>query len=256
MSDISNDTKGGAQRRPSSFRRWGMIVTGVLGVAVLLSLCIWQMQRLQWKEGVIATLETRLAEPPKVLPGTFDPDLQEFSRVRIVGRFSGEVGKHGFPDAPLLTSRKFIGPGYRIIQPFDLTDGRRIMVDRGFSPVETKNEGGVASRLTPAPDGVIEIVGALRWPEVDTDQAYGVNDNVWTARDLTAMAQLFGAEMVLVVAETSSAVGEWPKADPIRAVNVRNNHLEYAITWAALAIGWAIMTGFLIFRPDRGSAKA
>lgn len=254
MTDISKHAKGGAQRRPSSFKRWGMIVTGVVGVAVLLGLCVWQLQRLAWKEGVIDTLEARLAEPPKALPQEFNPANEEFSRVRIEGQFLGELGEHGFADAPLLTSRKFVGPGYRVIQPFDLTNGRRIMVDRGFAPVETKNQGGAASRPTPAPSGVIEIVGALRWPDVSTDQAYGVNDNVWTARDLATMARLFGAEEVLVVAETSSAVGEWPKADPIRAVNVRNNHLEYAITWAALAIGWAIMTGFLIFRPDRKSA--
>lgn len=256
MSNISKHAKGGAQRRPSSFKRWGMIVTGIVGVAVLVGLCIWQIQRLVWKEGVIAQLEARLAEPAIALPKVFDPDLQEFSRVRIEGRFRGEIGLHGFTDAPLLTSRKFIGPGYRVIQPFDLTDGRRIMVDRGFAPVETKNQGGVASRPTPAPDGVVEIVGALRWPDVSSDQAYGVNDNVWTARDLSAMARLFRAEIVLVVAETSSAVGDWPKADPIRAVNVRNNHLMYAITWAALAIGWTVMTGFLIFRPDRKTNEA
>lgn len=233
-----------------------MIVTGVVGVSVLVALCAWQVQRLAWKEEVIATLEGRLAEPPAALPARFDPDSQEFSRVRIEGRFTGEVGGHGFVDAPLLTSRKFVGPGYRVIQPFDLIDGRRIMVDRGFAPVESKNEGGAASRPTPAPDGVVEIIGALRWPDESVDQAYGARDNVWTARDLTAMARVFGVEEVLVVSETSTAVGEWPKADPILAVNVRNNHLEYAITWAALAIGWAIMTGFLIFRPDRKSAES
>ena len=51
------------------------------------------------------------------------------------------------------------------------------------------------------------------------------------------MARLFGAEEVLVVSETQTAVADWPKADPIQTVNIRNNHLEYAITWAALAIG-------------------
>ena len=231
-----------------------MIATGVIGVAVLVGLCIWQVQRLAWKQDIIATLEARLAEAPVAMPTNFDPKTQEFSRVRIMGRFGGDLGKHGFADAPLLTSRKFVGPGYRVIQPFVLTDGRRIMVDRGFAPVETKNAGGVASRPTPAPDGVVEIVGALRWPEAGSGQAYGKNDNVWTARNLPVMAQLFAAEEVLVVSETSTSVGEWPKADPIRAVNVRNNHLEYAITWAALAIGWAVMTGFLIFRPDRKSS--
>ena len=114
---------------------------------------------------------------------------------------------------------------------------------------------GAAARPTPAPDGVVEVIGALRWPDEAVDQAFGPNDNVWTSRDLAAMARLFASEEVLVVAETSTAVGDWPRADPIRAVNVRNNHLEYAITWAALAIGWAAMTGFLIFRPDRKPAK-
>ena len=251
MSDISKLEEGGAERRPSSFRRWGMIVTGVVGVAVLIGLCVWQLQRLDWKEGVIARLEARLAQPPTALPETFDPESQEFSRVLVQGQFLGEAGGHGYTDAPLLTSRKFVGPGYRIIQPFDLSDGRRIMVDRGFAPVEIKNEGGAASRPTPAPKGAVEIIGALRWPDETAEQPYGENDNVWTSRDLAAMARLFGAEKVLVVAETSTAIGEWPKADPIQAVNVRNNHLEYAITWAALAIGWAAMTGFLIFRPDR-----
>ena len=230
-----------------------MIVTGVLGVAVLIGLCIWQVQRLSWEEGVIAQLEARLAQPPSSLPAVFDPTTQEFSRVRIEGQFLGEKGDHGFKDAPLLTSRKFVGPGYRIIQPFDLSDGRRVMVDRGYQPVAEKNEGGAASRATPAPEGVVEVVGALRWPDESADQAFGPNDNVWTSRDLDAMARIFGAEKVLIVSETSTAVGEWPRADPIRAVNVRNNHLEYAITWAALAIGWAAMTGFLIFRPDRKS---
>ena len=70
------------------------------------------------------------------------------------------------------------------------------------------------------------------------------------------MARLFGAEEVLVVSETQTAVADWPKADPIQTVNIRNNHLEYAITWAALAIGWAVMTGFLIFRPDRRSSRS
>ncbi len=254
MTKASNLSEGGVQRRPSSLRRWGMIVTGVVGVAVLVGLCIWQIQRLAWKEGVIAQLETRLAQAPVALPTAFDPETQELSRVRIEGRFLGETGSHGFSDAPLLTSRKFVGPGYRIIQPFDLTDGRRVMVDRGFAPVEAKNEGGAASRPTPAPEGAVEIVGALRWPDETADQAFGARDNVWTFRDLNAMSKIFGAEKVLVVAETSTAVGDWPRADPIRAVNVRNNHLEYAITWAALAIGWAAMTGFLIFRPDRRQA--
>ncbi|MFV0475801.1 MAG: SURF1 family protein [Pikeienuella sp.] len=234
--------------RPSRFGRLGLIVTGALGVAALVSLCIWQVQRLEWKEGLIAVLETRLAAPPGPLPATLDPAAQEFSRVEITGRFDGAKGTHGFADAPLLTSARPFGPGYQVIQPFTLTNGRRVLVDRGYVPTEEKNENGVAARPTPAPAGDLTLVGALRWPEEgDEDPDFGANDNVWTERDLKEMAAIFGTEPVLIVAETSSAAGEWPLPRPIEAVNVRNNHLEYALTWGALALVWAAMTGWFAF---------
>ncbi|MEL7463584.1 MAG: SURF1 family protein [Pseudomonadota bacterium] len=230
--------------------RIGIVATGVLGVAILVWLCLWQLQRLEWKEGVIAEMETRMAAAPGPLPETFDIDGQEFSRVSLTGRFSGEAGAHGFVDAPLLVTLRPYGAGYRVIQPFTLSDGRRVMVDRGYTPVEEKNEGGAAARPTPAPEGEIVLIGALRWPvsEYEEGPAFGARDNVWTGRDLPEMAELFAAEPVLVVLETSTAVGEWPKPRPLEAVRIKNDHLEYAITWGSLAFVWALMTGWLAFR--------
>lgn len=247
----------GGESRPSLFGRIGVIATGLLGVAVLLGLCLWQVQRLEWKQGVIATLEARLAGDPAPLPATFDPESQEFTRVTLTGRFDGETGAHGFTDAPLLTSERPYGPGYRIIQPFETVDGRRVMVDRGYQPVAEKNDRGAASKPTPAPAGEITITGALRWPDEGTgSKGYGASDNVWTARNLDEMARLFNAEPVLIVAETSTATGKWPVPIPIAAINVPNNHLNYAITWGLMALAWAIMTAWLIFRPQGRKAQA
>lgn len=242
--------KGGASR-PSRFKRIGVLATGALGVAVLISLSVWQFQRLEWKAGVIATLESRLEAPPAPLPAAFDPETQEFTRVTITGAFDGAKGAHGFTDAPLLTTLRPFGPGYRVIQPFETVEGRRVMVDRGYIPVAEKNEKGVALRPTPAPPGPLALTGALRWPDEGEGRAYGERDNVWTSRNLEEMAALFGVEPVLVVAETSTAVGRWPIPQPIRTVNVPNKHLEYALTWAALAIAWAGMTGLLACRMRR-----
>ena len=228
--------------------RTGIVLTGIAGVVVLVALCVWQIQRLEWKQGVIATLDARLEAAPKPLPATFDREAEEFSRVAIRGAFDGAPGAHGFVDAPLLVSLRPYGPGYRVIQPFETEDGRRVMVDRGFAPVESKNEGGAASVATPAPVGVVEIIGALRWPDEGGDGApFGASDNVWIARDVAAYEDVFGVEPVLIVAETATNVGEWPVPQPIEAVNVRNNHLEYAMTWGALALVWAVMTGWLAF---------
>ncbi len=246
---MAGQSEKGGSGRPSSFRRWGMLATGIGGVAVLLSLCLWQARRLEWKEGVIATLEARLAAAPVPLPAALDPATQEFSRVRLTGRFDGAKGANGAADAPFITTLRPHGPGYRIIQPFETAKGRRVMVDRGYVPVGEKNEGGAAVRPTPAPEGEIEVVGALRWPEEGGEGPdFGARDNVWTERDLSEMAAIFGAEPVLVVAETSTAVGDWPVPTPIAVIDVPNNHLQYAITWGGLAAVWAAMTGVLLFR--------
>lgn len=235
--------------RPRPFaRRYGMVALGAVGVAVLIALSVWQFQRLAWKEALIAELEGRLAAPPVVLPAELDPATDEFRRVTLTGKFSDVTGAHGFADAPLLTSVRPHGPGYRVIQPFDLADGRRVMVDRGYAPVASKNRLGAAARPTPAPADFITLTGALRWPDETGDPPFGADDNVWTARDLGVMAELFDAEPVLVVAETDTAVIDWPRPQPLEAVKVRNNHLEYALTWAALAVIWAAMTGYLAFR--------
>lgn len=225
------------------------IVIGVVGVAILLGLSAWQVQRLAWKEALIDRLEARLALAPVPLPQAPAPG-DEFLRVEIAGSFDDAEGSHGHPDAPFLTTRDR-EPGYRIIQPFTLENGRRVMVDRGFVPAALKNEGGLAVKPTPAPEGKVTLTGALRFPDETADPPFGARDNVWVARDLSAMAEVFGTEPVLVVSETPTG-GEdgWPQPMPL-TVDLPNNHLNYAITWALLALVWAVMSGFWLRRELR-----
>ena len=73
--------------------------------------------------------------------------------------------------------------------------------------------------------------------------------NIWIARDLPAMAAELGTEAVLIVAaETDPADG--PDPLPV-TVNIPNNHLEYAVTWFGLAVVWAGMTLWLLWRIKR-----
>ncbi|MEM6943477.1 MAG: SURF1 family protein, partial [Pseudomonadota bacterium] len=226
------------------------LILGVAGTAALFALSNWQMNRLEWKLGLIETLEARLAAPPVPLPATVSLD-DEFLRVSLTGRFDGEAGTHGFVDAPFLTTRDKQA-GYRILQPFALTDGRRIMVSRGWVPVEQKNEGGRAIRPTPVPEGTVTLIGALRFPDDPQSPAFGANDNVWIARDLDLLAKIFATEPILVVAETSTPGpdGAAPIPQPL-TVNLRNNHLGYAITWWLLAAFWAGMSTLLTQREWR-----
>ncbi|MEM6487098.1 MAG: SURF1 family protein [Pseudomonadota bacterium] len=231
--------------RPVRSRLWAPLILGVLGTGILIALCVWQIQRLAWKEGVLAELEERLRTTAVELPDSFDPARDEFRRVAMFGAFVQTPGAHGFVDAPLLDS---LGkrPGYRIIQPFRTNDGRTIMVSRGWVPLEAKNIEGRAARPIPAPVGETLVVGSLRWPEDPQEPAFGPNDNVWIARNLDAYARVFGAERVLVVAETPSPGPRTPSPSirPLTTAIVPNNHRGYAITWGLLAATWAAMTAY------------
>ena len=254
MSDnaaAATGTGGGAGRRPRAF---ATIALGAAGLAVLLGLMVWQIQRLAWKEALIARIEARLAAAPVALPDRPDAARDEFLRVRVQGRFTGSVGAHGHADAAYLTSLRPWGPGYRLVQPFETDRGRLILVDRGYVPLAEKNQGGRAALPIPAPPDVLTLTGALRWPEPGdffADAGAGPADNVWLTRDLARLAPLWGTEPVLLVAESATAVGPWPVPQPV-TVDLPNDHLQYAVTWGLMAAAWSVVAGLLIRRSLRG----
>ena len=241
---------GGAWRRPRVF---GALLLTVIGTAILLSLMTWQIRRLAWKEALIATLEARLSAVPMALPEVFDQPEHEFRRVTVTGRFTGAQGTHGFVDAAFLTTIRPHGPGYRLVQPFETDTGRLLLVDRGYVPLADKNRQGRAEAPTPWPEGPLTLVAALRWPDAadyfSADSA-GPADNVWLSRDVAVLAPLWGAEPVLLVAETPTGDGRFPLPLP-PGVNLPNDHLEYAVTWGGMALVWIVMGGLLVRREWR-----
>ncbi|SET66532.1 SURF1 family protein [Oceanicella actignis] len=215
------------------------IVLGAVGAAILVGLGTWQLRRLAWKEGLIATLEQRLSQPPAPLPQRPVESRDEHLRVRVEGaRLDGPRN-----ELHVLTSLPPHGPGFRVIVAFETDDGRRILVDRGFVPESLKN--------APRPGGRETVTGALLWPDeggarLPPDAARGI----WFARDVPAMARALDAEPVLVVAETAPEGVEWPKPQPV-TVRLRNDHLQYAVTWFSLAAVWLGMTAAFILRIRR-----
>jgi len=216
-------------------------VFALAGVAVLIGLGVWQLQRLEWKQGVIAALEARLAAAAAPVPDRPDPERDGFLRVRVAGTIGAE-------ELHVLTSVRPHGPGFRVIAPLTDADGRRVLVDLGYVPEAAKNAG-------PRFVDPVEVTGALYWPE-ETDgftPAPDRNANIWFARDLAPMAAALGTEPLLVIAESVSPpplAGEWPK--PLHlGVNLPNDHLQYAITWFLLALVWAVMGALLVRRERR-----
>ena len=221
-------------------RLWFPILLGLVGVAILCALGTWQVQRLGDKRAQIASIEARIDASPVDLPSVPDPEADQYLPVRVTGALSGE-------EAPVLTSLQGEGPGYRAVSVLTTGD-RRVLVDLGFVPEEAKARSRVAERVT--------VTGNLLWPQ-ETDSWTPAPDegrNIWFARNVEAMAGQLGTEPVLVVAKgiEGADIGTIPQ--PVDGSGVRNDHLNYAITWFGLAAVWAVMSLWLIRRTRRGLA--
>ena len=229
-----------------STRRIGAAaVFGAIGVAILLALGFWQVQRLGEKRALIAEIEARLAAAPVAVPA--EPDSDSDQLLRVAAR-----GKVGEEELHVLTSQRPWGPGYRIISPFTLEDGRRVLLDLGYVPEEMKEPDARPPR---APRQT-EVAGVLYWPR-ETDRFTPEPDldrNIWFAREVGTMAEALGTAPLMIVAE-SHGLGDWPRPAPPGA-ELPNRHLEYALTWFGLAVGWAVMTVLLIRTELRGQRQS
>ncbi len=225
---------------------WAWLV-GLLAIGVLAGLGSWQLHRLTWKNELVAERTAQLAAPPISLPGqTSEPQELEFRVVTLVGRFLHDKELY-------LAARPYKKQvGYHVVTPLQLEDGRVVFVDRGWIPPDhqdplARQEGLVAGRIEM--DGVLRQGGwkgrDLFRPENDPEA------NLWLWFDLPAMAAAAGLDRaitsVYVQAEDPLA-GSYPIARPYE-VDLRNDHLEYALTWYALAL--ILLVIFVVFHLKR-----
>lgn len=211
---------------------------GLGGFLVLMALGLWQMQRLEWKEGILADIESRISAAPISIPADPTPELDRYLPVTV----SGEVTA-----APIrvLASAKGFGPGYRLIYPLQAEFGRTVMIDMGLIPVE--------STLPEMTGRLLDVIGNLHWPdEVDGfTPAPDLGADIWFARDVSAMAAALGTEPVLVIARSSEPAVLEITPLPVTTEGIPNSHLGYAIQWFGLALVWLGMTLFLLWRIRR-----
>lgn len=215
------------------------LLIGLLGVVVLVGLGRWQMERLDWKEGLLAEIDARLMAAPVAFPDVPDPEQDNFLAVQV----SGSLGAR---ELQVLVSTKGQGAGYRLIRALEMENGRRILLDLGYVRDEQRRED--------RPGGDVTAVGNLRWPD-DRNSSTPDNDvarNDWFARDLPQMAAELDTEAFLVVAR-SLTPDKSTQPLPIGSAGIPNDHLGYAVTWFGLAAVWAGMTAFWIWRRTRGS---
>ncbi len=214
------------------------LVLGLAGVAVLVALGVWQMQRLAWKEDVLAGIDARLMAPPADLPATPNEARDEYTAVQFGGAVAGD-------ELHVLVSGTSAGTGYLAIAAFETETGRRVLLDLGLLPLEAKDAARETDQTT--------VLGNLIWPD-DVNSSTPEPDlaaNIWFGRDVVAMAEALDTEPLMVVAREMSTPDARTTLLPVDTSGIKNDHLEYAITWFSLALVWAAMTAYLITRTLR-----
>jgi surfeit locus 1 family protein len=221
---------------------WPAFAT-LAGIAVLISLGVWQLQRLAWKEALIARIEARVHAPAAALPPPSEwaglkPDDYEYRHVSVRGRFDGRqalVFRGSGPEAGQ-------GPGYLLLAPLILPDAAAVVVNRGFvpgTPQEAASHG--------PPPGEVTITGLMREPEARNlfTPADRPDKNLWFTRDPAAVAAHLGltrAPPFSVDADFSGDLKALPRGGT-SVIAFPNSHLGYALTWFGLALALAGVFG-------------
>lgn len=190
--------------------RRALILMSVLGVALFLALGVWQVQRLGWKVQLIAAVEARLAAAP-IAPAE---GLPEYTRVTVTGRYDG-------PDL-LVKAVTEQGPGFWVMTPFQ-TEGLSLWINRGFVP-----EG-----VTPPAPSETQVTGLVRATQPGGGFLRKNDPPRWFSRDLAAMDAATGRRTADWFLDAQTG-GPLP-VPGLTVVAFPNHHLQYALTWFAMA---------------------
>jgi surfeit locus 1 family protein len=244
------------------------VILFVIGLGVLLSLGIWQLERKAWKEALIARVEASAKAEPRslaMLRGTQEEIA--FSRVTLHGRFVPNAEFH-------VWSPQKAGPGWLIVGVLALekADGPatpydHVLVLRGIVPDALKS-AAARSETERVGEGLMAVTGRLRYAKAGAfTPSPDPAKNIWHALDGEAMrraavrhlmraaptatfdeaALLRASAPFFVEAEGKTGSGEWPRPQPA-PLSLANDHLNYALTWFALALVLVVMFGFWLWR--------
>ncbi|WP_417428109.1 SURF1 family protein [Kiloniella sp.] len=242
-------TKGTLRRFQPTF--WPTMFT-IPVVLIAIALGTWQLSRMEWKKDQIALRTDRASAVAisfsETYPGEVaDPQADEFINVWVEGEF--------LHDKELIMGARSLDRqlGIQIITPFVMTDGRQILINRGFVPSEFK---APASRPEGQVDGPVKIEGLLRvggWKGYEFVRPVNdPEDNFWFYTDIKEMSQktdLSNPVMsVYLDAGPAANPGGYPLGGQTRIALV-NNHLEYVITWYAMALILAVIYFIYHYRP-------
>ena len=217
-----------------------------LFIIVLCALGVWQVQRLFWKEALIAQVNTRVHAPAVPAPAGAVSATDAYRHVAVRGRFLNG-------DEAQIYALTDLGPGYWVMTPLRADNGAVIFINRGYVPMDQK---APATRAAGQTDAEVTVTGLLRLTEARGWLFSQPNDpahDLWYRRDVAALAhsrRLGAVTSYFIDADATPNPGGWPRGG-LTVIKFPNSHLVYAITWFSLA---AMLIGFLIWNWRRESS--
>ena len=228
------------------------LVPALLTILVALGctgLGVWQLERLQWKRGLIAQREAALAAAPVAPPANLtEARALEFHPVVAAGVLLHDR------ESLLNATGPNGGAGFDVLTPLRLDDGGTVIIDRGFVPAELRD---AFARQAGPQAGKVRIAGHLRLAPPQKPNWFVPDNrpekNQWFWIDLPAIASAHGLGEIApfyIAADATPNPAGWPKGGA-GLPELPNDHLQYAITWFALALA-AIVIYLLAERRGSG----
>lgn len=239
--------------RPDQRFPWLVILCATPVLAALLWLGTWQVQRLAWKEDLLATIDARLASQPAPVAeiaqiAAAGGDIR-YRPVEVSGTFDHNAEQHFF------ATHKGAS-GYFVYTPLERAEGGLVLINRGFVPFDLKER---ASRPESAIAGEVTVTGLAR-ERLTEKPSFIVPDNDPAAnihywKDWQLMVAQAGLAPVDVLpffidADATPNPGGLPVGGVTR-IDLPNNHLQYAITWYGLALTLIVVVGAFVWRRTR-----
>lgn len=208
---------------------------------------IWQVRRLIWKNDLIAQVNKQTHLPTEYVPAKVRwPNVTaaccDYMPVRATGHYlnNKEV---------LVTTVTSEGTGYWLLTPFEMPDDSIIFINRGFVPMDRKEQ---ETRIAGLINGETTVNGILRMGEKNSFYPRRNNPNAdrWYTRELPAMAKarrLSEVAPYFIDADKTPNVGGIPIGG-LTIINFSNNHFIYALTWFFLAIGVFLAGAFVFYQ--------
>ncbi|WCT73113.1 SURF1 family protein [Sphingomonas naphthae] len=222
----------------------GLGLVAALLVAGLIALGLWQLERRVWKHALIARVEARVGAAPVAAPGSAEwPAVtaasHEYRRIFAIGRYLADRDTR-------VRATTDLGSGYWVMSPLDTGAAGILMVNRGFVP-----QGAAPAAYAP-PAGPVRITGLLRISEPGGGFLRS-NDPAadhWYSRDVAGIAARRGLGRVAPYFIDAARTGEGLPVGGLTVIAFADNHLQYALTWFALA---ALVAGgyIVLMREDR-----